>query len=103
EPLPSRLTELPVAGGDIVSAGVAADMFEGPLLGDAASAPADHHHQLRLEVDLVGVAREDDRIVVPNEGGGELVEDDRLGGDLRSGFGGVVGVVEADAEDLLRP
>ena len=36
----------------------------------------------------------------PHDGGGPFVEDDRLGRDRGAGFGGVVGVVQADADEL---
>ena len=44
-----------------------------------------------------------DFVVGPDKGVGRLVEHDRFGRDGLSGSRGVVAVVEADAENLMRP
>src|SRR5213076_2037138 len=42
-------------------------------------------------------------VVRPADAGQRLVEDDRLRRQLHAGFGGVVGVVQADGDEVRRP
>ena len=102
QPLAGGFAQLPVAGGDIIAAGVAGHQREGLVGGDLLALPADDHDQFGFVVDLPTDLRQHDRLPGRGEGRGELVEDHGLGGDRHLRFGGVIGVVQADANDLLR-
>ena len=101
-PLLARLVELPVARRDVVADRVAADVLERLLPGMCLPASADHHHQLGLVVDLVAHRGQDDRTAVADQGGRILAEEDRLGRRRHAALGGVVAIVQSDADDLAR-
>src|SRR5690606_26016578 len=61
---------------------------------------ADDHGQLDLPIGLDGILGNDDIVIGADNGTGGLHEDDRLFGDLGAGFGGMVGIVEADADEF---
>src|SRR5690606_40967574 len=63
---------------------------------------ADDDAELYLPVGLGGAARDPHVVVRADQGVGRLGEQDRLAGDGLSGFGGVVAVVQPDAQDLVR-
>src|SRR5262249_34929008 len=70
------------------------------LLGEVAGARADDDAELDLVVELARVPRDDGGVVRPADAGRRLVEDDRLLGDRHAGLGRVVGVVEADGDEV---
>jgi len=93
---------LPVAGGDVVRDDVAGDVLH-RIGGRHASRPlADDDAQFRLEVERVRAGGVDDRLAVGHDGVGELGEEQRPLRELDSLLLGVVAIVEADADDLLR-
>ncbi len=61
---------------------------------------ADDDAQLDFPVGLQRVLGQIDIVVGADDGAGRLHEQDRLGRDRRAGLGGVVGIVEADADEL---
>lgn len=101
EPLLAGLVELPIARGDVMADGVAGDACEGMLLGDAACAFADDGDELGLVINLLAFRGELNGGAVADEGGGELGEEDGFLGDGHAGLGGVVLVVESEADDFL--
>ena len=101
-PLAAAL-ELVLALRVVVVEGVAGHVRGGVLARHVAGPAADHDRQLHLPVGLHGAAGEDEVVVRAAQRGRGLEEDDRLVGDLRAGLAGVVGVVEADADDLGGP
>ncbi len=68
-----------------------------------AGGPPDDDGELDLPVRLAAAARHEHRVIGPDDGVGGLEEQDRLGGDLRPRLGGVVVVVQPDADDLADP
>ena len=66
------------------------------------AAAADDDDQLGLVIDLLADPGQDDRVAVADQGGRILAEEDRLGRDRHAALGGVVAVVQADADDLAR-
>ena len=91
---------LEVALAEVVDDAIAGDMVEGVLLVDVAGFLADDDAELDFPVGLEGVLGQDDIVVGADDGAGRLHEQDRLVRDRGAGFGGVVGVVEADADEL---
>src|SRR5205085_4945056 len=79
---------------------VARDVAERGFLVDIARRGADHDAELDLPVELGRVARLDDVVARAVDAGRRLHEDDRLRGNRQAGFLGVVGVVEADGDEL---
>ncbi len=102
QPLAAGLSLLPVAGRDIVAAGVARDVIESLIDRDVAAAASDDGDQLGFVIDFVAEPRQDDRVAVGRDRGGEFAENYRLGRRLLAGFARVVGVVEPDANHFLR-
>jgi hypothetical protein len=93
-------------GGKIVeniTQAVARDVLQGAILGDVDAALADDHGQLDLPVHVAAVGQHADRIVGSGEAAGRLEEGDRALGRLGAGLGGMVAVVQADADDLADP
>ncbi len=70
---------------------------------DVLSALADDHAKLDLPIGLDRSARDLDIVVRTADGRGPLVEDDRLLRDCGARLGGVVGIVQADADELADP
>jgi hypothetical protein len=71
-------------------------------LGHAAGPLADNDDQLRLVVHFGRLGRQLDRILGTADSGGKFAEHHRLVAHGRACFRGVIGVVQADADDLLR-
>jgi hypothetical protein len=90
---------LHVAGADVVDDGVAVNVVEGFIGGDAIASATDDEGKLSFVVRLGGVDGEDNRIAWADDGGGQLHEDDRSFWEGEAGFEGVVTIVEADEED----
>ena len=79
-----------------------ADVVERHGAGHLAVA-ADVDRVLGLVVDVVRVRRREDvGLAVADQRVGELGEPERIGRDVLAGLGGVVSVVQAEADDLLR-
>ena len=66
------------------------------------SGRADDDTELDLEIEGVGPLRPDDRLLVADDGVGELREQQRLGTHDTLLLGDVVAVVQPDADDLAR-
>ena len=75
-------------------------MGQGIGLANILRAGADDDGQFNLPVGLDGGSGDHDRIVRADDGRGGLHEDDRFRRDGHAGFGGVVGVVQADADEF---
>ena len=86
--------------GQIVDHAIAGDMFEGVGLVHIARLGADDDAQLDFPIGLDGILGDDHIVIGTDNGAGGLHEQDRLLGDGRPGLGGVIGVVEADADEL---
>src|SRR5690554_1722696 len=95
--------ELELALGYIVHHAVTGYMVHGVGLAHVAGLLSDHHPELYFPVCFRGVPRDDDIIVGPAYGAGPLVEDYRFRRDLGAGLGSMVGVVEANADELADP
>jgi hypothetical protein len=95
---PALELELPLR--DVVDHAIPGHVFQGFLEGDVPGPPADDHAQLHLPVGLARATGDHQVVIGPRDGAGGLEEDHRLRGDGRSGFLGVVTVVEADADEL---
>ena len=102
EPLAARLLGLPIAGRDVVTAGVSGDVFQSALAWDMPTACADDDHELRLVIDFVREPRHDDRIALRPKCRGEFAKHHGLRRRLFAGFLGVIGVVQPNANDFLR-
>ena len=98
--LPQRRLELRAAPGDVVEAGVGAHRGARGVAGRAVDALADHDRELALVVGAGLLARDHDRLAVPDQRRRPLGEDHRHIGDGELGLLGVVAVVEADADQL---
>lgn len=93
--------ELEGALGDVVGNAVASDArggFGGG--GKVAGFAGDHDAEFDLPIGFFGTARDEDVVVGADDGVGGFEEDDGLGGKGHAGFGGVVGVVETDADEF---
>jgi hypothetical protein len=99
---PLRGGKLDAAGADVVADGVPEDVVERVGRGNAMAAFTDDDGELGLVVGLGGVRWKKDVGVGTSDGGGEFHEDGGDGLDLHFGFGGMLDVVEADAEDARR-
>ncbi|MCY1422446.1 hypothetical protein D9M71_381230 [compost metagenome] len=77
-------------------------MFQCALARDVPAAATDDHRQFALVVQLFGSVRADDGLAVADQGGGETREEGGVGGLFVGAFLRVVGVVQADADDLAR-
>src|SRR5207244_5245688 len=91
---------LPVAHRAVVVAAVAGDVIPGILLGNPPSGPADDDRDLRLVVEVLRLARPQERLLVAHLRLGEAQEQRRLLGLVAPGLLAVLFVVEADAGDL---
>jgi hypothetical protein len=95
--------ELEIAFGEIVDRAVAGDMRQRIGFLDIRRALADHNAELDFPVGLHRSARDHHGIVRPLKAAHRLGEEHRLGRDVEPGFGRVVGIVEADREELACP
>jgi|GEM_PF-6121715 len=62
----------------------------------------DDDAELDFPVGFFGAAGDEDVVVGADDGVGGFEEDDGLGGNGHAGFGGVVGIVETDADEFAR-
>src|SRR3546814_15074258 len=70
------------------------------LARDIASGFADDDDHLALVVELLGAAWHDQRLTVPDQGGRHAQEENGIFRFFERGFARMVGVVEADTDDL---
>jgi hypothetical protein len=101
-PLAAAAVPLPVAGAHVVGAGVAEHVLEGVGPADVVTGLPDHDGQFALVVDLVApqLPRQHDRIARVLHGARVLEEQHGMGWRGGVALGGVLLVVEADAEDV---
>src|SRR5690606_5601353 len=91
---------LEMALGDVVDHAIAGNMVHGVGFLDIAGLLADDDAQLDFPVRLDGIPGNDDIVIGADNGAGGFHKDDRLFGDLGAGFGGMVGIVQPDADEL---
>ena len=101
-PLLAIFFELPVASRDVVPDGITRDIVHGVFFRDFAAGFADHNDQLGFVVDPGADRRNDNFFTVTYQSLRKLAEEHRFLGDGHFAFDGVVAVVEANANDLLR-
>src|SRR4029078_4844281 len=85
----------------VVREEIAADRVLHLVLGEIACTLADDDAKLDLVVELAGLARRDRVVVWPANAARDLVEDDRLFRNWHAGFRRMVGIVEADGDEVL--
>ena len=103
-PRPARLLGLvlAVAPGHVEPDGVAEDVLERALDRDVAAALGERHHQLELEMDVLGAGRVGEGAAARDQSVGGLHEEERrLAVGVVAHLAGVLGVVAADAEDAV--
>src|SRR5215213_10657300 len=99
----SALRELEVARGDVVGVHVAEDVVEGLGLRDVAGCPPYNDGELGLVVGLLGYRGYSDGLAWPYDRVRVHGKDDGLIGDIRPRLSSMVLVVEAYADQLMRP
>src|SRR5205085_7691279 len=82
--------------------GVTGDVFCALVGAKMASSFTNDKDELGLVIDLLTDRGQYDGIFVADERGGVFAEEDRVLGDGDAAFLGVVGIVEAEADDLAR-
>ena len=98
----SAALELICPFGDIVDHDVAGDIVERFCLGHVGSPGADDDAEFDLPIGLFRPARDRHRIVRSLNAGDSLGEEDRFGRDRHVRFRGVIGIVQADRDELAR-
>src|SRR5688572_25280894 len=98
----SELPRMPliVAHTTVVEAAVARDVVERALAGHASGAFADDDGELAFEVELLGLARREQRLPVPHDAVAEADENHGTLGALAAHLLDVRHVVDANAEQL---
>ncbi len=89
-----------MAFGDVVADAIAGHVIHGVDLLDITGLLADDDGQFDFPIGLDGILGNDDIVIGADDGAGGLHEDDRLFGDLGAGLGGMIGIVEADADEF---
>jgi hypothetical protein len=87
---------------DVVANAVARDDVERVLLRQVLAGRADHDRDFALVVELGRALRDHGVVVRADDAVRRLLKDDRLLRDLRAGLGRMVGVVEADRDEMAR-
>ena len=98
--IPLAALELESPFGDVVDHAIARDMVECFLFGDVSSRGPDHNSELHLPVEFGRVARLHRVVVWPADGARSFQKDDRLARDSHASFGGMVRVIQADADEF---
>src|ERR1700694_989445 len=93
---------LPVAHAHVVDDHIACDNLVGALTRHMPAAPPDHKTEFALVVERLRGARPMNRVVGPVYAGYLFVKEYREGWTFAAGLSDVVGVVEADREELGR-
>ncbi len=96
----SRMLELEGALGDIVHDAVAGDIIQRLGFRDVFRGLADDDAELDFPIGLLRAARDQHIVIRTANGRRGLHEDDRLRRNGHAAFGSVVGIVEADADEL---
>src|SRR5262245_35217248 len=99
-PLPARTVDLEGALGYVVRQEIPRDRTHRLVAIEIARALADHDAELDLVIKLGRFLRNERVVVRPADRGRRLVEDDRLLRDRHAGFGGVVGIVQSDRNEV---
>ena len=99
---PLRRLHLIVAHRGIVEDRIAGDIVERARLGDIAPAAAHDRDQLALVIQLVRHAGPQDRRAMADQARGDAVEDRRICRRGEAALGRMIGIVQADADDLGR-
>ena len=107
QPLPlvhcAAALDLEFALGDVVADAVAGDVVQRVVLLDVAWRVVPMTTASSTSQSVFCEPRGmHDVVVGADDAARRLVEDDRLGRDRRAGFGGVVGIVEADGDEFAR-
>ena len=87
---------------NVVDEHVSEYMIQGLVDGDVLRPCADDHPQLHLPVGLLRPCGQHHIVIRPADATDVLGENDRLGRLLHADFRGMVGIVQADADELLR-
>ncbi|PAV66636.1 hypothetical protein WR25_23081 [Diploscapter pachys] len=87
----------------VVGEHITGDMIERIRLFDIAAGLADHDAQFDLPIGLLRILGDHHRIVRPRQARDRLGEEDRLGRRFQTRLLGVVGIVEADRDELADP
>src|SRR5208282_1054370 len=98
-PLAAAL-ELENTLGDVVGEAIAGDRLHRLVLGEIARTAADDDAELAFVVELGRALRHHGVVVRPANAARRLVEDDRLLRQWHAGLGGVVGIIEADGDEI---
>ncbi len=98
-PLPGAL-DLKHALGHIIGKTEARNHVERLVLADITRMLADDDAEFDFPVELGRALRDHGVVVRPADAGRRLVEDDRLFRDLHAGFGGVIGIVQPDGDEI---
>src|SRR5262245_51076544 len=98
-PLPSAF-QLIRAFRDVMDDAVSGHVRQRVLLGHVFRGLADHDAEFDFPVRLDRAARQFDVVVRPDDAGGGLHEDDGFFRNGHARFGGMIGVVQADANEL---
>src|SRR5260221_1840343 len=99
---PLRGLALVVAHAAVVEAGIARDTVERLVLGDMARRAADHGNEFGLVIELDRRLRPEHRLAMRDERGRAAHEEARIFRLGMTAFLGVIGVIEAEANDLAR-
>src|SRR5688572_21082823 len=97
-----RRVSLEVADTAVVEAGIARDVVERAFLAHASRALADDHGELALVVELLGLARFLQRLLMADDAAAEAYEQHGTFRALAAHLFDVRQVVDADAEQLGR-
>src|ERR1022692_751737 len=85
----------------VVAQAIAGDDVHGFFLREITRALADHDDEFALVIELAGVLRDHGVVVRPTDAARRLVEDDRLLRNRVTALGGVIGIIEADREEIV--
>src|ERR1700730_4105358 len=94
---------LPVAHAHVVDDHIACDHLVGALTRHMPAAPPDHKTEFALVIERLRGPRPMNRIIGPVYASDLLVKENREGWTFAPGLSDMVGVVEADREELGRP
>ena len=97
-----RGVPLPVANAAVIIAGIAGDVAQRRLARNAAAGLADDHGHLAFIIETLGFQRPDHRLAAADLAVGEASEDHRMRRRGMAALGQMRGVIDADAEDLVR-
>src|SRR6266567_2182735 len=98
-PLPGAL-DLEHALGNVVGETIAGDHVERVLFAQIARTTADDDAELDFPVELGRILRDHGVVIRAADARRRFVEDDRFFRDRHAGFGGMVGVVQPDGDEI---